>query len=135
MGRETSWLVFGSSFDSCLPWRFFFCGCSASNSVGVPGGAGPGGAATADVAGLKIEAYPTGSDGGSVSVVSESGNASEITISGLRLIIERREDGALDVQIDGKDYGIAKESDHLLIDRNRQVFLNDQPLAAVGGHE
>lgn len=106
------------------------CSCSGNNQVGTPGRPGRGGAATTNVAGLNIEAEPTGSDGGSVSVDGGSDGPWNVRICGVRLIVSRQADGMLDVQIDGQKYGSFNKGDHLLIDHNRDVFLNGDPIVA-----
>ena len=59
-------------------------GCSSNGRIGAPG---RGGAATANVAGLKIEAQPSGSDGGDVSINSNEGGIDRVSISGVEVVV------------------------------------------------
>ena len=59
-------------------------GCSSNGRIGAPG---RGGAATANVAGLKIEAQPSGSDGGDVSINSNEGGIHRVSISGVEVVV------------------------------------------------
>ena len=51
------------NYAAALALLFLLAGCSGKDQVGAPGIVGLGGAATTDVAGLKIEVEPTGSAG------------------------------------------------------------------------
>lgn len=114
-------------------WSLFVCiavlhGCSGDGTAGAPETAGPGGAATVTVAGLQIEAFPTGSDGGSVSEITTDNGVHKVTISEVKVVVTSRDDGLLELTIDGKDYGTVRAGDDLRIGRDRRVFLNDQRL-------
>lgn len=116
------------NYPATLALIILLVGCSSKDQVGAPGIAGPGGAATTDVAGLKIEVEPIGSDGGAGATInSEEEGTHDIAIGGVSIeLIEQRDSELLRLTVEGKEYGLATKGDHLRINRSREVFLNNQ---------
>jgi hypothetical protein len=115
----------------------FGCGVSKVSTTTITGDSvtNKNGRGTGTVAGVQIvvEGLTDGSASAKHSVDASSGPAGssqsnrwEIELGKVQILLERKDNGPISLEVDGKSYGSVSEGDNLLIDASRGVTVNGE---------